>query len=374
MSTFNVTIRKLDKVWNHPNADRLDLAQVEGCAFQFVVGRNEYRAGDEVLYFPVDSVLQPDIIEALGLTGKLSGKEKNRIKTVRLRGEISQGVVCRRDIFFGPSSSEFQFRCGDDWKNWTPEEITKALKVVKYDPPSVPCKSAKLVHMPDMIGVYDIEGADQFPDVVDALMGEKVYISEKLEGMNFWISCAPCMVPYASLPSSYRPEISVGQRHHEIQPIEGAEHDFWRVAKAQGLDRFVHVLAADIFTGMRVTARGEYLGPGSQGNIYKLPENKVYIFDIMINDEYLRPDEYLSWCRMHDVPTPPLLARDVLLKDWLIGRTIRQASTGESKIACMPNVLREGIVIKPMVEARHDKVGRLFIKQRSPEYLAENDL
>lgn len=38
-----------------------------------------------------------------------------------------------------------------------------------------------------------------------------------------------------------------------------------------------------------------------------------------------------------------------------------------------PEALREGIVIKPLTERRHPELGRLFLKQRSPEYLAESD-
>jgi hypothetical protein len=38
-------------------------------------------------------LLPEPLIETLGLQGKLAGSAQNRIKTIKLRGEISQGVV-----------------------------------------------------------------------------------------------------------------------------------------------------------------------------------------------------------------------------------------------------------------------------------------
>lgn len=402
MSTFAVTYRTISKAWNHPNADRLDLAQVEGMSYQFVVGRDQYKAGDPVLYFPVDSVMPLWIIEKIGLVGKLSGKEKNRIKTVRLRGEISQGIVASPDLFVDhpdkyPSADRLICPSGmisSDFATMSPEVLTKHLGVTKYDPPPVMSKAGNLVHMPDSIGVYDIEGADQFPEIIELLMDQPVSITEKVEGTNFWISAAPCETPSEKGSAGYgfsgevcsncggkphvmtdsSPTISVGQRHHEIQPIPGAEHDFWRLSRESGLIAVVQGIVADKFPGKRVTLRGEFAGPGVQGNIYKLPANKIYIFDIKVDEEYLPPDEFFKICNDRGINTPPIVAHGLTLRDWLNGRTIRQASTGPSVISVGAPILREGVVIKPMQEQRHQKIGRLFIKQRSPEYLAENDL
>lgn len=390
MSTFAVTYRTISKVWNHPNADKLDLAQVDGMSYQFVVGRDNYKVGDGVLYFPLDAVLPQWIVERLGLVGRLSGKEKNRIKTVRLRGEISQGIVANPDLFVDhpdkyPSVDRVMgIKDGFGFSGIAPDVLTKHLGVTKYEPPPIFSKAGNLVRMPEEVGVYDIEGADQFPEIIDILMDQKVCITEKIEGTNFWISCErksgfkePEILTNALGQRCYdvlNMSIVFGQRHHQIEPIAGAEHDFWRIAKDSGLTMAIQCMVADNFPGKRVTLRGEFAGPGVQGNIYKLPTNKIYIFDIKVGDEYLAPDQFFNVCKMHGVLTPPVIAIDMTLRDWLRGQTIRQASNGQSIIACVPKVLREGVVIKPMAEQRHQKIGRLFIKQRSPEYLAENDL
>ena len=357
MSTFAVTVRKLSKVWSHPNADRLELAQVNDCDYQFVIPKGQYKEGDEVVYFPVDSILPQDVIAKMGLTGKLAGKDKNRLKTVKLRDQISQGLVTRPTDFLWPTKGD------SPWKMMSPEEITTALGVTKYDPPPIPCMTGNLVRMPADIPVYDIEGAENYPAIVAALMDVQVYISEKLEGMNSWFSVEGEAVTF-------------GQRHNRIEPIEDKEHDFLRVSKPEGLFDLGKKLSAK-FGGKKVTLRGEYVGPGVQKNIYKLAENRVYLFDLLVSQgpgdiRYLNPDEFLFEVGTGPLPyVVPPISLGKTLREWLNGRTIREASNGMSLL--LPTQRREGIVIKPMVEGRNGEIGRLLIKQRSPEYLAESE-
>ena len=71
------------------------------------------------------------------------------------------------------------------------------------------------------------------------------------------------------------------------------------------------------------------------------------------------------------IETVPLLATDVTLREWLAGKTLAKASNGKSLLNS--SLLREGIVIRPMTEQRSEPLGRVIIKQRSPEYLAASD-
>tara|TARA_Y100000310_G_scaffold209426_1_gene210038 strand:- start:2375 stop:2752 length:378 start_codon:yes stop_codon:yes gene_type:complete len=101
MAFFGVTKEKINLLYNHPGADRLDLAKLDGMSFQFVVGRDTFKLGDEVIYFPVDSLIPEDVLARIGLVGKLAGRNKNRVKTIRLCGEISQGIVATFDQLAG---------------------------------------------------------------------------------------------------------------------------------------------------------------------------------------------------------------------------------------------------------------------------------
>src|SRR5688572_22689788 len=160
MSTFAVTIEQIDKVWAHPNADLLDMAQLTSMTYQFVIGKGQFRAGDLVVYFPIDSVLPESIIQTLGLSGKLAGKDKNRIKTVRLRDQISQGVVTTPEAVLPVEIGDLQVG----------QDVTEILGVTKYDPPLPPSNEGKLIRLPAGVGVYDIEGAERYASAVEAYL------------------------------------------------------------------------------------------------------------------------------------------------------------------------------------------------------------
>ena len=91
MSTFRVEVTRIDGVLPHPNADRLELVRIRG--WKAVAAKGVHAAGETVVYIPEDAVVPHPVLEALGLTGKLAGKEHNRVKAIRLRGELSQGLL-----------------------------------------------------------------------------------------------------------------------------------------------------------------------------------------------------------------------------------------------------------------------------------------
>jgi RNA ligase (TIGR02306 family) len=357
MSTFAVTFRKIANVRNHPNADRLDVASVEGSSYQFVIGRGQFKIGDAVLYFPIDAVMPQAILEKVGLVGKLAGKDKNRIKTVNLRGEISQGIVI-------PPSDVFPTINYKYIEGMTPEALTEHLGVTKYIPPEKPCHFGNLKPLPDGQSMYDIENAENHAEVVDLLMDREVVITEKVEGSNFSVSVSP------------EGAVSVNQRCNSIEPVPEGEHDFWKVAKSQGL--IDDALAIHAEEGNKhVVIYGEYLGPSMMGNIYKFPRNLVLCFDLKIDykfADWAKVESVRKWRRETHHPYSIISWVPVLfvgkLRDFIAangGKPLAEISDGKSALGDTP---REGIVIKPLVEGRTDYAfGRLIVKQRSPKYL-----
>ncbi len=96
------TVRKIAEIKPHNNADALELAVVDG--WQCVVKKGDFNAGDLVIYFEVDSVLPVlPVYEFLrkGCYVKkdwLTKGEGFRLKTIKLRGEKSQGLVLPYNI------------------------------------------------------------------------------------------------------------------------------------------------------------------------------------------------------------------------------------------------------------------------------------
>jgi len=345
MSFFGVTAEQIKQVSPIDGADRIEVASLAGMDYQFVVGKGQFKPGDKVLYFPVDSLIPIDVARKMGLEGKLAGKSKDRVKTIKLRGQISQGIVS--DLSLVPAHLIEQ----------GPQAITECLGVRKYEPPEVPCNDAILKALPDGVPVYDIESADRYVEVAGRLMGQNVMITEKVEGSNFSV-----LAPAGG-------EVLVNQHHRTIIPKEGIEHTFWKVAKEQKILELAKSLS--VHHDKDIVVYGEMLGPGIQGNIYNLSKHKVLFFDVMVNRRWLPPEEFClavqGFYGTLDGVSVPILAMDMKLSDWLSGKTIKEASNGKSLLA---DVLREGIVIKPMEEQRDQELGRLFLKQRSSEYLA----
>lgn len=167
MSFWGVTIEEIDTVENIIGADRIQKATLKGIDFQFVIAKNIRQPGDKVLYFPIDSILPENIISFLGLIGKLAGPGKNRIKTIKLKNVISQGVMGDLSMIANKPAEV---------------GITEYLGVTKYEPEEVLSKGGNIRNHPDGIERYDIEGCQRNREVVDMFMDRTVVISEKVEG------------------------------------------------------------------------------------------------------------------------------------------------------------------------------------------------
>src|ERR1700686_2198783 len=103
-----------------PNADNIEKAEVLG--WEIVVRKNEFQVGDLVIYCEIDSVL-PELPCFEFLRSR-----KFRIRTVRLRSQISQGIVFPLSILkeVDPSFKIDNLKVGQD--------VTDLLKITKYDP------------------------------------------------------------------------------------------------------------------------------------------------------------------------------------------------------------------------------------------------
>ena len=357
MAFFGVTIEEIEEIKPHPNADRLEIASLCGMNFQFCVEKGKWKNGMKCLYFSIDSLFPFELMEVMKLTkkvknkegiyedrGMLSGKEYNRLKTARLRDVISQGLI-------GPLSLI------DGLKEVTSETITEFLGIKKYEPPAIPCHNADLHKLPSELSVYDIEGADRFSEIAKKIMDRKVWVTEKIEGQNFSVTFRP-----------KTDEFFVNQRNYTIIPKDGNIHTFWKIANDLKLYDSLKEHYQDFES---ITLYGEAIGPGIQKNIYSLRGHTVLFFDVKVDGNFLNVKnkiEILKELGLIKRNIVPRLGIDVILREWLNGKTIQEASNGHT-ILNDSNIYREGIVITPMEEDRDESIGRLVLKQRSSLYL-----
>lgn len=368
MSFFKVEKLKISKIFDHPNADKLSLANVETMSFQFCIRKDEFKEGEYVLYFPVDAVLPQPLINHLGIANFLAGVNKNRIKTVKLRGSISQGYVASLEsvvnylnnsieMNFTQMVEDGPFSTGYSSTN-LPNDVTEILGVEKWEAPATLEKNARLLPLNGRIETYDLEGSQRFPYIIDYMMDKLISISEKCEGMNGG----------ASVFSDGK--LTVNQRNFFIEPLDGAEHTFWNLVNKYKLHEIGNELIGSRFNDKSITFRFEVLGPSIQGNLYKLPAHDIRLFDIKVDDKYIDVEQFLEICEKYKLPTVPILAKNVTLREWLNGETFEEAANGKSVLY---DGLREGIVCKLMHEEEIEGYGRSIVKNRSVQYLAKTE-
>src|SRR6185295_8695891 len=95
MSKLHVEICKIDSITPIENADRIVLATVKG--WNCIIGKDTFNIGDLCIFIPPDAVLTEEFIEK----NKLNYLKGTRIRTIKLKGVISQGLVLPMTILKG---------------------------------------------------------------------------------------------------------------------------------------------------------------------------------------------------------------------------------------------------------------------------------
>ena len=90
-----VTIRTISDLQPIEGADRIEVASIDG--WRVVVGKNEFKVGDKCLYFEIDSFIPEKLFSELPFLEKNAitwkGKRGTRIRTIKLKKQISQGLA-----------------------------------------------------------------------------------------------------------------------------------------------------------------------------------------------------------------------------------------------------------------------------------------
>jgi RNA ligase (TIGR02306 family) len=346
MSTLRVTAEVLT-VHEHPNADALELAQVG--LYRAVVAKGAYRTGEAAVYIPEQAVLPAELIEELGLTGRLAGSKADRVKAVRLRGELSQGIVCRpkalADVDLARAAAE-----GADF--------AERLGVTKWVPPIPPTMSGEVESAPDLLPWVDIENIQRYPDIFTP--GEPVVLTEKLHG-------SACLLTY--LADEDRVHVSSkGFGAKSLALKEEARNLYWRAVRGHGVAEAAAGLAERL-GARRVGIFGEVYGAGVQDLTYGA-DGRRETLGYAVFDVSAEIDGRVRWLDAAEVLKGelPLVPR-LFEGPYDIDRVL-EVATGRETVSGRDLHLREGVVIRPAVE-RYSTVtgGRAIAKAVSPAYL-----
>jgi len=386
MSEFGVFVEKIESANKHPNADRLDLCVLEGKFFQFVTGKDNYKKGDFVLYFPVDSLIPTEHHALLGVEGKLSGSQKQRVKTVRLRGEFSQGLVAPVSILeslnwrdfanskgFGSVVDALDLHAFAEACISLGFDLSELFGVVKYEPPvrtsGGPNLSGRNTDLPEGIKKYDIESAQRYKHIIEQLSESNtlIQVTEKLEGTH---------ATFKKIANEDKFNICSRTRtwermfNEDGEPMKNTYLDVFDSDKR--IKDLLLLVEEDYKPQFFCALRGEIIGESIQGNIYQLKGNHFFLFDIMVDGQYLSVDKIKKYESMINF-VPELFVGTV--NDYLffeLKENIVQAANGKISLNCPTKGkhLREGIVVKPFEQEIYDsKLGRVILKVRDLEYL-----
>ncbi len=348
MAHFAVSVVRL-VIEPHHQADALEIARVGD--YQSVVRKGQFVTGELAAYIPEQAILPAPLLDAMGLKGKLAGSGGDRVKAVRLRGVLSQGLC---------------YKARPGWVEG--QDVTAELGITKYEPP-VPTHMSGAVFSAglDRCIRYDIENIKRSPDVLAP--GEQVVYCEKIHGT--WAQLGVMSLAHAH-PEQGR--LIVASKGFASQGLafmpdapDNAQNLYLRAArkldllnKLGPLDRTVFVL-------------GEVFGAGVQDLGYAASAGQdatlgVRVFDVYEGEpgqgRYLDDADLDAFCETHGLERVPVLYRGPHSREALAEHTDgREAVSGQAAH------MREGIVVRPVVE-RHDvTLGRVQLKSVSAAYL-----
>lgn len=245
------SLQRIKHVRPIDGADNIEVVGVLG--WECVSKKGEFKEGDPCVYFEIDSLLPPEErYEFLRKSSYRADIDRFRLKTVRLRGQVSQGLALPASLFPEVDGVEV----GSD--------LTDALKVEKWEPP-IPAQiqgDARAFSWP--ISKTDETRVQQDDEMhfLECLKGQPYYISLKLDGT----SCTFIVDPRDG-------EYHVCGRNYSYK--RSGSHSFWQVSDRYAVEEGLRSL------GCRFALQGEIVGPGIQGNRMGLKSVDFYAFNVV---------------------------------------------------------------------------------------------
>lgn len=313
------TIRKIDDIGPIPGADAIEVATVGG--WKVVVKKGEYQPGDMAVYCEIDSWIPTELAPFL-TKGKepreFEGVKGERLKTIKLRGQLSQGLL----LPLQPTCANIESELFEGL------DVSFPLNIRKWEM-AVPAQLAGQVkgNFPTEIPKTDQERVQNLVSEIDAAIaaGLEFEATEKLEGSS--------MTCY-----QIRGEFGVCSRNLDLKRDEN--NSFWATAIADDIE--AKMKAIDEYWDFAI--QGELIGPGIQGNIYKLSKPEFRVFDVynIQTGEYLKPAARLALIASMGLKHVPVITTNTRIE----GPVDSVLKYAEGSSALNHGQEREGVVFK----------------------------
>ena len=280
-------VKKIDAIEPIENADAIEVAVIGG--WKVVVKKGEFSVDDLAIYVEIDSWVPHHIAPFLS-----KGKEPReynsvkgeRLRTVRLRGQISQGLLLPLSVL--PHSLGYQYSApeGDDVTEW--------LGIQKWEAPIPACLAGSVRgNFPSVIPKTDQERIQNLCTELAQWNSESLTweVTEKLDGSSMTVYCLQQADAYDS---------GVCSRNLDLKRDEN--NTFWKVAIREQL---IEKLQS---TGKNLAIQGELIGEGIQNNPYSIRGHEFFLFDVydITEGRYFTPEQRRNLAKELDIKHVPV--------------------------------------------------------------------
>lgn len=327
------------------NAHAIELARING--WQCVVKKGEFMPGSLGVFLEIDSIPpDSDVFRFLwqpkprvNENGEplpmrpVERPAKFRIRTMKLRGVLSQGLLLPVKELGLENACE-----GDN--------VTALLGVEKYEPPAPQSMGDFRANFPGFIPKTDEMRVQSVPVVLDELHGLPYVATLKYDGTSSTFCIDPRDNQFHACGRNFS--------------LRDGDNFYWRVARKYGLETVLR-------SAPHRAIQGEVCGPGIQKNHLNLKDVSLFVFNIydFQNARYLSHDEIVEFAADNGL-TP---VEEVESGDAFAHTLESLLALAEGKYPNTGNE-REGIVIRSRQEVRSEILaGRLSFKAISNRFL-----
>lgn len=340
------SIRYIDSILPIDGADMIELAVVDG--WQVVVGKADgFKAGSLGVFFEIDSFLDTTKEEFAFLDGRATNwnnKRGARIKTIKLRGQLSQGLLMPISKFPVIVDNLSHYLEDVAYIRVAPIDVTELLGVDKWEriesgPGFIAGRSKG--NFPTFIFKTDQERAQNLKSII-LNTTERFQVTMKLDGSSMTVYSVPRKSVYYDIANKDGADVEAvfGVCSRNLEVKEGGA--FYEMAtKLELNDKLLGL-------GEALAIQGELIGPGIQKNYEKVTENEFHVYDIFDIDkqEYLSNDKTKEICDYLGVNHVPILEESIILTDRFT--TINDFLEYAEGDGMNPGVKREGVVFKSL--------------------------
>jgi RNA ligase (TIGR02306 family) len=337
-------VEKIINIRNIADADKIQEANIQ--MWNVVIKKDLFKENELVLFIEIDSIVP---------TWFLSNNKEDtvliRIKTIRLKKRISQGLVLPLETAtaFGINISELT----------EGEDLTDRLGIKKYEPPAPAFFSGEIAgNFTPFIHKTDELRINGFPELFKEMQGLSVYITQKIDGTS---------ASYALKDGVFY----VCSRNMHLREKEGKPSIYFDMARKYGIENILKQWQEE--NGDEWAIQGEIAGPGIQKNRMGLAERELFVFNIfnITKQKFLNYYAFFS----ETMKGGPLQSVPVLGCATFSWTNVEELLQICKKHTYQPsNCKQEGIVVRPVEEKYSYVLGsRMSFKVINPEYLLENE-